>query len=600
MQTLANDLGTDAGKAGRVQPAVKLIEITGTAPGRWRQMADALVSDLAARGLQARVTDIAEARKGGAAAGTLSLGFIDLPEHALAGELPEGFGIEAWEHSARALLAAVQAQPATWRLIDTDEVAREPESLARQVTAWTGAAGVGTNAPAPAAKDPLAAWLVRSLAPLRQLRDELYASTTALTEAEPNAAQQPWTTTVSQYLQMRRAEVAGREQLAALQRKVAESEQALAHMTLQLHQAQEELEARHLRNAATSEQADGELAECRRERDLLLIQLHQVQEELELQFLEWQAADSGLPATGHAAPTAASARLRVLHSAAGTPHRHVDIAVDGLRIGERLCEDYTLRFVEHLGHPGLLFWHPSGRSVGLTAWEANGQEADRDFMLVIPGSAGGRDFLARLGTQDWLFVNDLARAFKTAAAAMPELAAWQAAAARLVRELDALPARLRYDRLVVADASADGAVGIALEQARFGAQPLGTVRLTWHQASRRLVWAAPTDVGEVPLVSWPVTANGELAAEYELPVGGAAEIPDGRERWGKLGPADKDLILAVLDALPGAASAASGGTALTLSAASLERDARELHRQARRLESRRRLNSLLKRLLPFR
>lgn len=700
MQTLANQPSTDAGKAGDLPSAVKSIMISGTAPARWRPMADALVTELAARGLRARVADLADVQDGGVAAGTLCLGFVDLPEHVISGEPPAGFEIATWERSARALLAAAQAQPGAWRLIDTNEAAREPASLALQVAAWTGAAGVRAVEGQPLATDPLATWLVRSLAPLRQLRDELHASTTALGEAEPATTSASWPTLVGEYLRLRQAMAAARrdadqvrvelsdalrgnagqrDEIAALHKRAGDAEQSLQLVILQLHQVQEELETTFLqkeelgkrladanealeaarkatavarqevteltgcrderdlllqqlhqvqeeleaafiqkaapggRSAEATEasrmqreptpgsQSDASLllAECRQERDLLLLQLHQVQEELELQFLQWQAADSGQAVHGHAAPSEPAARLRMLNSVAATPHRHVDVTIDNLRIGDRRCEEYTLRFVEHLGHPGLLFWHPSGRSVGLTAWEANGQEAGRDFMLVVPASAGGRDFLARLGTQDWLFVNALAHCFKVAAAAMPELEAWKAAAARLVRELESLPARLRYDRLVVDDASAGGAVGIAFEQARFGAQPLGTVCLTWQQSSRRLVWTAPADVGDVPLVSWPVTEAGELAAEYELPVGGAAEIPDGRERWARLQPADKELILAVLDALPAAASAASGGTALTMSAASLERDARALHRQTRRQESRRRVSALVKRLLPI-
>lgn len=651
MQTLANDRGTDADKTGDVPSVVKSIVISGTAPARWRPMADALVKELAARGLRARVMDLADVQDGGVAAGALYLGFIDLPEHAISGELPAGFEIATWERSARALLAASQARPGAWRLIDTNEAAREPGALALQVATWTGTSGVSAVEGQPLATDPLATWLVRSLAPLRQLRDELHASTTALGEAEPATSSAAWPTLVGEYLRLREAMAAARrdaeqvrlelsdalrgnagqrDEIAALHKRAGDAEQSLQLVMLQLHQVQEELETTFLQKEelvkrladanealATAHKATDVtstplepapsprdeasllLAECRQERDLLLLQLHQVQEELELQFLHWQAADSGQAVHGRAAPNEAAPRLRILNSVAATPHRHVDVTIDNLRIGDRRCEEYTLRFVEHLSHPGLLFWHPSGRSVGLTAWEANGQEAGRDFMLVVPASAGGRDFLARLGTQDWLFVNALAHCFKAATAEMPELEAWKAAAARLVRELESLPARLRYDRLVVDDASAGGAVGIAFEQARFGAQPLGTVRLTWQQSSRRLVWTAPAGVGDVPLVSWPVTEAGELATDYELPVGGAAEIPDGRERWARLQPADKELILAVLDALPAAASAASGGTALTMSAASLERDARALHRQTRRQESRRRVSALVKRLLPI-
>ena len=238
-------------------------------------------------------------------------------------------------------------------------------------------------------------------------------------------------------------------------------------------------------------------------------------------------------------------------------HRHLDFSLSRLVVGERTLVNLHFRLLEHHGRPGLaLFATGKGQQV-LGQWEAHGREAGQEFMLLVPSDARGQALLQRMGTSDWRLVCTLSQlASLELSAGHAELpAGWRTVASRLGRQLSALPPRLRYNGVTVRSAggAATGAVDIAFVEPLFGASPLGALKLRWWPSAdasgTRLQALAPGDGDEVALASWPAAAGGLLQAEYEFPLGAAWS----RVQWTALPPWDRELLLALLDALPGIA-----------------------------------------------
>jgi hypothetical protein len=346
-----------------------------------------------------------------------------------------------------------------------------------------------------------------------------------------------------------------------------------------------------------------ELDAMRDENAQLLLRLHQVQEELEDDYRQLGGHARG---PGAAGAVRGSAQLIDLQDQGS--HRHLDFEVRLDSAADGGTTKLRVRLLSHLNRPGLgLLARRSGERP-LSTWQPTGLEDRREFMLLIPADDPGQALLRRMGSTDWRRVEDLSRLICRHVCSDDWAlgAHWQATAARLCRQLADLPARWRYDDLLVSRDEPDGppALDLHFVGATFGERRLDDVRLRWRlpDAERRpaggsLHWRAPERAQALALGTWPTDADGNLADAFELPVGDGS--PSGRrQRWARLSPVERELILALLDALPAAAERALElQLPQGLDPAALRRCALGWHKEARRDVLALRLRGAARRLL---
>jgi hypothetical protein len=370
-------------------------------------------------------------------------------------------------------------------------------------------------------------------------------------------------------------------------------------LTAEREQLRQGLAASAEDHAAKIRAAEMRASEANRDRHDLLVQLHHVQEVLESSLLEHRELADALAAQRLEVGVTESAQvMQVVRVHEGGVHRHIDLRLEDVRLGERRLETMTLRLVEHSGHPGFLFW-PEADSLVLHAWRKNGDEDGREFMLLLPWTAEGREDLLRLGRLDWQLVLGLARLLQRKLGEEPEpgCQCWAATASRLLRELESLPERLRYDALRLRH-TGDAVLEVVFQGACHGDRDLGDIALQWAPMQRRLQWLAPSRIEHLPLSSWPSQADGTLQPLMDLPVGSEVAGTAHRGHWARVNTADQALMLAVLDALPAVArTTLPGDLPQQLTPAYLADLAQALHKQARRTLASLRARSLVRRLV---
>jgi len=280
-------------------------------------------------------------------------------------------------------------------------------------------------------------------------------------------------------------------------------------------------------------------------------------------------------------PPLLSAEIRVAGTVDAPPHRHIHFQITRARIADRHFPALQVRLVEHAGRPGVAIFGNSGAEQPLSAWHPNGQEGTRLFMLLVPADDATRLVLDHLGTSDWHFVVALADRLRhhLCTAHRTSRVCWRTIAARLCRQLDDLPQRLRYDNLEVSDGP-EGALNVILRKALFGRMPLGDPCLRWHPHRAVLQWLAGAEACPiVPLVSWPVNDEGLLQPAEGLPVGAGMDAPAKRRRLELMPESDRMLLMAAIDTLVAAARKTTGqaqprgGIDLEAAALALRRDA---------------------------
>lgn len=365
--------------------------------------------------------------------------------------------------------------------------------------------------------------------------------------------------------------------------------------------ARESQARRHAEAAAAGLRS--ELDASRQEGELLLLQLHQVQEELEQHFLQHKELETAARTTTVSAAGQAvrAGGIRLVQAAEELPHRHLHFELQQVQLGARSLQVVETRLAEHHGRPGLVLFDSGAEARPLSAWRSTGQEGGRDYLLLVPADAPSMALLQQLGSSDWQWVQGLARLLQQHLAdngdSLP--AHWRTVAARLCRQLDDLPARFRYDSLsVLSDPQQAGALRVAFGGVQYGDRALGTVELRWQTAGQGLHWLAPEQAGAVPLALWPVDTEGHLQPSWQVPVGTAFETAGKRQAWAAMPAADRALLLALLDALPGAAAHAPD-TALPagMTHGLLAGAAAGLHKDARRTLNSLRVRNVARRLL---
>jgi hypothetical protein len=499
--------------------------------------------------------------------------FFDDPAAAMAAWLAQGArgsaedALASWTAGARRLDTAARAQPDRFVFIDAAAATAQPERLGAVLARHLGAA-------------PSDAWR-RDAAPVDR-------TTQAVASALAAGADEAWARFHSLRALCREPEFAtaglqGTEPLALASlvqrlRQPGHGDDLSGHgaltlerdaLALALERTTASEGALRARLGATLDElaaAKGQLRTATTERGLVIRQVLETQRELARYFSEFRKLEQS------AGPVSARIRAnRVVFSAPveSGPHRHIDAHAHGLKSPSQGTHDQLVRLVNHHGRPGLALLVPQGKPNPLSAWHPNLQEDDRSGLLLVPGDADARAYLERLGTSDWLTVLGLVHLMECelAAASFPQAASWRVVASRLHMQLRELPARLRYDAIRV-DVEATGGPDFALTMnflaPLYGDEVMSTISVRWRPERPRgskpgeapLEWLLPTLPGEVPgLASWPVDDQGQPEQRLALPAGPGLAKAELLERWAAFTPRERELLQALLDALPACADA---------------------------------------------
>ncbi len=371
--------------------------------------------------------------------------------------------------------------------------------------------------------------------------------------------------------------------------KHAEAEALTARLHAELSDAQRELDDMRRLSGSQAQQVAGQKAAMASLRDRLSAREHSVAT-LERQNSELGAAVAWY--TGAMGKSLAVKRsLRLLHTQDSPPHRHLHFSLDALEIGGDSTPAAEVRLLNHHGRPGLATFATS-KSTPFSAWQPHGREGERDFMLFVPSDPAGEQSLQRLGSTDWVRLRHIAVLVVQHLQDIETNVGWRDTARRLLRQLQGLPIRLRYDGIHIAKAPEDPrSVEIIFDNGMYGDQELAQVRLRWEPREGHLQWRRQ---GSVPLSAWPAGPDGALAEHHRLPVGSARD----QAAWRACPAADRGLVLAILDAMPGAVmQAPAQAVPAGLSCSNLVEAATQLHRRARRAEQGLVWRSRLRRLL---
>jgi hypothetical protein len=358
----------------------------------------------------------------------------------------------------------------------------------------------------------------------------------------------------------------------ALQTALTSAQQQLEHGTARQHAAEQALRQqldtqREAREAAESALYDAleAAATARSQSDLAL-------------------------ALARQAPTAgadlACFSVQVIGSRDQPPHRELRFAFWQIRTPRGLEPTLEARLVNHQGHPGLVLMAAPHRGPVTGLWQADGEEDGVPYMIVLPGEAGHQARLNRMGHSDWRFLLALAGRMRARVEADEALTrSWALVVRRLQQQLQALPARLRYDALDAATADAPGVLAVTLRPWSFGSLSGPQLNLRWQpnaaagaQTLLSLTWR-PDELEPPPFVQWPQDAQGSWQPRLDLPLGPDWSAERRRAWWAQTPEADRQLALALLDALPAAAEAAGGSDA---EREPLRRAARQLLRDVQR------------------
>ncbi len=345
-------------------------------------------------------------------------------------------------------------------------------------------------------------------------------------------------------------------------RELLEGELARAREELALAQAERDA-GRQSMEASTVQQevARSQLAATEAENRQLLFHLHEVQELLEAELGSGRERAARVEALDGARYRAGAAEMSIqaMEFGAGrdeAPYREFDMRLLGVRTGSEAPRDHDIRLVEHRGHPGLVvFSDPAGPPI-FGAWQETGREGDRRFMLLVPNDAAGAGLLDRLPRTDHHRLTRMLANVERALEDAPAHAHWLALARRLRVEILERDARFRYDDIRISPVKDEPTMlEVEFHAVEFGARQWSKLRVRWQPGDANPMELRLSDVpGDMPpLKGWTgLSDDGALPQSWLVPladvVGGSARL----DAWRRLEPADRQLLVALLDAMPAA------------------------------------------------
>lgn len=376
-----------------------------------------------------------------------------------------------------------------------------------------------------------------------------------------------------QQLEKARAEAAGLKQVQDELQRLAACQHSLE---AELAAARDDGLAQAAAAQTAREEADELLAHLH-EAQAQVEQMHERQREL-AQQVEAARATAGAP---QATAPLATRRWTIVAERDTLPYRELSVRAARLTVGERSADDCPVRLVEHHGHPGLVLFAPSAQPHPLPSWRETGREGDAPYLRLMPDDPHCRPVFEAMGSTEWLAVLATARDLRDElSAAVPEGLdpTWVAIARRLAEALAEMPLRARADQVDVTVKTQGGgrdALRLSLHHFTCGTRVLPRLELAWRSGGRHagLTLLADPVTGPV-LPVWPTDASGQMADRLTLPIGPDVAAGVKRARWRALPVADRAMLVAVLEALPGWLEGAPQAAEHVAAARSLAADAR--------------------------
>lgn len=301
------------------------------------------------------------------------------------------------------------------------------------------------------------------------------------------------------------------------------------------------------------------------ENELLIDQIEQLQKELveahRQSSRKADAAKSAGPAPGHAgwSPQLSLEKLVLQGFRDKGPFREMNAVLRRVEFGSRKAPELMARLVEHHGRVGVAVFDLAGGESILDARDISGQEAGRNFRLIVPADAAHRERLVTWNASDWLLLRAIVeRFYSELRSARPVRSRWVTIAGRLLQELDALPARLRYDAVLATAGepiAGDPVVGLELQRISCAGRSAASLHLRWRLPSHRSqgiersaieLVRGPQGHEEALLPCWPIEENGAAAPSLPLTSADERVVP----AVAAAHEADRAFLLSLLCGLP--------------------------------------------------
>jgi hypothetical protein len=271
-------------------------------------------------------------------------------------------------------------------------------------------------------------------------------------------------------------------------------------------------------------------------------------------------------------------RIEVLDSHETPPHRHLNLVLRDVSIAGHPFKQLPVRLVEHHGRVGLVFLRPpDGSDAPLQGWIESGRDGETAYMIVIPEDTASRAFLETANGSDFYFIQFLASKLDDALLnryAHCPAAGWEAARVRkwlpvaraLVRQLEQLPTRLRYDRATLAPGTQPGAWAFDFSNVFFGGRSMARLacelRPTAH-AKRGEILLRLTEASAAPLLAWPHHDDHTPASEVVVTLEPASWAAPRTANGSTLESTDQAFLRSLVAELPAVTESLAASQGLT-------------------------------------
>lgn len=489
--------------------------------------------------------------------------------------------IDAWESRAQQLTRMLQRQPSRCLFLRLEEAECDMPAFVGALQARFGVRVAADAPPVRRALDPVAVAIARAALSRRAsfwaLAAELDAACLTLSsqsllpavyEGRPQTLHADLGVAWEGYVGVRRErqseQSSHQAEQAASTRVVEQLRAELVASGHRLDAAAAERNAAQRSLAGSSSQLDAvrrQLADTDQENRQLLLHLHEVQELLETEIgtQRVQATRvSGLEGTLslNGITGMLFERVQLLAERNEAPYRELDIALVGPASDGGAPQTHDIRLVEHRGHPGLVVFANAEGPRLFGAWQETGREAERPFMLLVPNDAAGAQLLDQLPRTDHHRLVRILENVQRALEASQTHARWIAVVRRLRVEVLERSDRLRYDDLQVRPVDdAPSVLNVEFLAVEFGARQWSKLNVWWQPGDARPLSLRLSDIpGDMPpLKGWmSLSTADEPLQSWPVPLADAPGGSSGLTDWRRLDAADRELLAALLDAMPAA------------------------------------------------
>ena len=289
---------------------------------------------------------------------------------------------------------------------------------------------------------------------------------------------------------------------------------------------------------------------ARKNQETLLLEVQEAFRESEGFFEQWKSLEASAPKT----PFTCGAIQRGLIKYE-PPHCQVDYIFENVELFERRWSRLEVRLVEHHGRAGLAIFQPRDNQPPLHHWRPTGQEAGRDFMLLVPNDRPSNEQLVGAPTSDLLLVRGTITKIlgHLSLHGGGGISVWISVARRLLQELDELPERVHYDSVKASCTQENGrtVLGFDLIKSYFRGQCVGNFYFTWKPSKGGGSLIFPPETVDHPILSsLAATFANPMARGLILGFDSKEEVLKTRSAWNGLLIKERKYIHYLVKALP--------------------------------------------------